>query len=43
MNLSRFGMDFELKIWEVKACFFYFMKLNKIDRNGLKIQHFSWR
>jgi hypothetical protein len=35
-NISRFGMDFELKIWESRSVFFYFRKLNKIVRNGLK-------
>jgi hypothetical protein len=42
-NFSRFGMDFELKIWEIKVCFFDFREWIKIARNVLKIQEFAWR
>jgi hypothetical protein len=38
----RFEMDFELKLEEVKV-YFWFRKLIKIARDGLKIQEFVWR
>jgi hypothetical protein len=35
-------MHFELKIWESRSVL-GFKKLNKIARDGLKVQEFTWR
>jgi hypothetical protein len=40
INVSRFEIYFELKIWESR-CVFNFRKLIKVVGNGLKIQKFA--